>query len=332
MNAEPGQTEPRWLAQARAARRWAMRLLPVVLVVAASLYAGSGFFTVKPDEVGLVRRFGRIRSGRLLPGLHYRLPWPFERDEHVAVRKVLRVEAGFWPGKPPRYRHAGPIPAGAQALPEPYCLTGDGKVVQVRFVVQYSITKAQDYLERIAAPEWLLGAILDRSIVDVIGSLPLETVLTTGKHALAGRVRKLAEARVEALQCPLRITSLQLVHDEVAPPVQSAYQAVVSAQVATRAAEQEALSEANRTTSKANSDASRILGEAHAYAADVIKRGQGDVDRMSKILPEYRRAEHITRRRMYMDMVQNVFQRVRTYIVGPGQPGRPAKVRLVTPP
>ena len=332
MNAEPTAPEPTWLCRVRTARRWAMRLLPVVLVAAAALYVASGFFTVRADEVGLVRRFGRVVSGPLLPGLHYRLPWPFGRAERVAVRKVLRVEAGFWPGKPLLYRHAGTVPTEAQPLPEPYGMTGEGKIVQVRFLVQYRITDPVAYLDKVVAAEWMLRAVVDRCVVHVIGSLPLETVLITGKHELADRVRKVADARLNALACPVRITSLQLVHDDVPGPVQPAYQAVVGAQVGMRTAEQQALSEANRTTSKANSDASRLRGEAHAHAADVIKRGQGDVDRLLKILPEFRRAEDIARRRMYMDMVQSVFQRVRTYIVGPGQPGRPAKVRLVTPP
>ena len=332
MNAEPTAPEPTWLCRVRTARRWAMRLLPVVLVAAAALYVASGFFTVRADEVGLVRRFGRVVSGPLLPGLHYRLPWPFGRAERVAVRKVLRVEAGFWPGKPLLYRHAGTVPTEAQPLPEPYGMTGEGKIVQVRFLVQYRITDPVAYLDKVVAAEWMLRAVVDRCVVHVIGSLPLETVLITGKHELADRVRKVADARLNALACPVRITSLQLVHDDVPGPVQPAYQAVVGAQVGMRTAEQQALSEANRTINRANARAADVLGKAHSYAASVTQQAQGEADRFLKILDQYRRAKDLTRRRLYLDMAQKVFPRVRKYIVGRDASGRPAKVRLVSPP
>ncbi len=291
--------------------KFSKKLFGVILVLAIILYLASGIYTVAPDEQGVVRRFGKVV--RITePGLNYRFPVPIETVNKPKVKQVKRLELGF------RIIHLGP-PARYRFIPEEsIMLTGDEQIVDCQIIVQYQIKDARDFLFNVRDLEVPDGALKDATEValrHVVGQRPIDHVLIEEKLQVEIDTREILQQIVDGYSSGLRIIEVKL--QTVRPPeeVAAAFNDVVSAKEDKERYIKEADGYREDIIPKARGKAERIIREAEAYKEERIKYAQGDANKFLSILEEYQKAREVTRKRLYLEAMEEVLPRVKKFVI-----------------
>ena len=286
---------------------WLKWAVPILLV----LWLLSGIYIVRPDEQGVVRRFGKaIRTTE--PGPHYRLPRPIEKVDKPKIQQVRRIEIGFEtisPGPPARYNFH---------TEESLMLTGDEQIIDAQIIVQYKIKDAADYLFNVRNLEGSQGTIKDAAEValrQVVGKRPIDDVLIEEKLQVEIDIRVLLQEIVDGYESGIRIIEVKL--QTVRPPkeVASSFDDVVSAKEDKAKLIQEAEGYKEDIIPKARGQKRSIELAAEAYKEEKIKRAQGDVEKFSAVLTEYQKAKDITRKRLYLEAMENVLPGIKKFII-----------------
>ena len=294
----------------------------IALGIVVSLYLLSGVYIVNPGEEAVVRRFGQITQRRVGEGLHYRLPYPFERVDLVNVSQIRREGIGL---RPPEHQ------VSLHPNEEPQILTGDENIVSVKVIVQYRIKDPADYLLRV---DYDANTLIRNTVRDVIvtlgGRSVVDDLLTTGRPDLQRAILASAQKTLDNYQSGLQLVSVNL--QEVYPPkeVADAFRNVSSAREEKEATINDAVGYANSVVPKARGDAQRINQEAQGYVSQVTNRAKGDVQRFSDIFAEYRqnaanRSQDMTRFRYFVETMEQVLGKTRKYVVDP----RTQNIRIV---
>ena len=288
---------------------WLKWIIPLVLV----LWFLSGIYIVRPDEQGVVRRFGKaIRVTQ--PGPNYHWPQPIEKVDKVKVKKVRRMEIGFRTipyTSPPRYRF---YPE------ESLMLTGDEQIIDAQIIVQYQVSDPQKFLFNVRALEEPHGALMDAAEValrHVVGQRPIDDVLITEKLQVEIDIRQLLQQIIDNYDSGLRIVEMKL--QTVQPPkeVEKAFSDVVSAKEDKDRLVKEADGYREDLLPKARGQAEKIIREAEAYKAERIKHAQGDADRFLAVLKEYKKAKNVTRKRLYLETMERILPGIRKFVIDP---------------
>lgn len=243
------------------------------------------------------------------PGPHYRIPWPIEVVDRPKVKQVKRLELGFrtiHPGPPARYRF---IPA------ESIMLTGDEQIVDAQMIVQYQIKDAADYLFNVRDLEGTLRDAAEVALRQVVGQRPIDDVLIEERFQIEIDVRELLQRIMDGYDSGLRIIEARL--QTVRPPqeVAAAFSDVVSAKEDRERLIKQADGYREDIIPKARGKAERIIREAEAYKEERIKRAKGDADRFLAILKEYEKAKEVTRKRLYLETMEEVLPRVKKFVI-----------------
>ena len=288
---------------------WLKWGVPIVLV----LWLLSGIYIVRPDEQGVVRRFGKaVRTTE--PGPHYRLPQPIETVDKVKVTKVRRLEIGF------RTIHPGP-PARYKFMPqESLMLTGDEQIVDAQAIVQYKVREPEKFLFNVKYLESPQGALMDAAEValrQVVGQRPIDDVLITEKLQVELDIRELLQQIIDRYDSGVKITAVKL--QTVRPPkeVEKAFSDVVSAKEDKDRLVKEADGYREDVLPKARGQAEKIIREAEAYKAERINHAQGDADRFLAVLKEYEKAKDVTRKRLYLETMEQILPGIRKFVIDP---------------
>lgn len=281
--------------------------LYLIIIAVVVIWILSGIYIVAPDQVGVVKRFGKFikETG---PGPHYHLPLPIETVQKPKVTQVRRIELGFRtvnPGPPPRYR-AVPV--------EALMLTGDENIVDIEFIVQYLIKNATDYLFKIEDVNKTIKDAAEAAMREVIGNSQIDDVLTTGKFKVQQDTKTALQDILDRYESGLEVVAVQL--QDVKPPEQviSAFKDVVSAREDHNRYINEAEGYANDILPKAKGSAAEIVRQAEAFRESKIKRSQGDVARFLALLTEYNKAKVVTRQRLYLEMMEEILQGSKKFI------------------
>ena len=292
---------------------WLKWIIPAVVV----LYFLSGIYIVRPDEQGVVRRFGR--SVRVTePGPHYHLPLPIEKVDKVKVKKVRRIEIGFRTvskGTPARYRF----------MPEEsLMLTGDEQIVDAQIIVQYQVRDPQKFLFNVKDLERPQGALMDAAEValrQVVGQRPIDDVLITEKLQVEIDIRELLQRIIDNYESGLKVIEVKL--QTVRPPkeVAAAFSDVVSAKEDKDRLVKEAEGYKEDVLPKARGQAEAIVRDAEAYKAERVKHAQGNADRFLTILKEYENAKEVTRKRLYLETMERILPCIRKFVIDPEAAG-----------
>jgi membrane protease subunit HflK len=288
--------------------------------VAASLVLavlGSGVTFVKPDEVALVLRFGRL-TGRTRatqvrgPGLVLALPYLVDEVVRVPVKRIqeTRIDAL----------------AGASSATDPlditragYALTADHNIVQPDALLKYQILDPVVWALRISAPEALIRDTVAAAVTQTLGEMPIDAVLGEGKKALAARARERAQARLDAPEPWVRLVALELT--AVRPPAQvaRAFDDVQSAFVTRKTRVDEARAHREQALPQAAAQAQAQIREAEAAEAVQLATARGAAAAFLAIRQEYRRRPVVIRQRLYREAMETVFSAVgRRVVVPPG--------------
>ncbi|MCS7241169.1 FtsH protease activity modulator HflK [Candidatus Caldatribacterium sp.] len=284
-------------------RRLGFYALGIVLL----LYFVSGVYVVGPDEVGVVRRLGSYNR-TVPPGIHYRLPYPFESVTKPKITEVRRVEIGFRtlsPGPPPKY---------ALVPEESLMLTGDENIVSCQFIVQFRISDPYRYLFRIKDPEKAVKNAAEAALREVVGKKTIDEVLTTGRAEVQEETRMLLQDILDRYEAGIRVLAVQL--QDVQPPqeVVAAFKDVASAREDKVRFVNEAEAYRNQILPQARGEAARIIQEAEAYRETVIRKAEGEVARFLAVLREYEANPDVTRRRLRLEVLEDVLPKVKKFV------------------
>ena len=287
---------------------------PIGILIAVILVGVIGFFgftvRVNPDELGIVLRFGEFVR-QLPPGLNFRLPYPIEEVELPKVTRIHRMEIGMRGSSDTRDATTTVRDVSEESL----MLTGDENIVDIDFVVLWQINNAPDYLFNIQNPEGTVKAVAESAMREIVGQSDIEPILTAARAETESKVQALIQRILDGYGAGIRIVQVQL--QKVDPPAQviDAFRDVQAARADQERLQNEAQAYANRVVPEARGEAERILQAAQGYRDRVIAEAKGEADRFENVLNEYLKAPDVTRRRIFIETMQEVLSNTDKIII-----------------
>jgi modulator of FtsH protease HflK len=264
-------------------------MLPL-LVIAFLLWLATGVYKIDAAQQGVVLRFGALQE-ITEPGLHWHLPIPIEHVEKVDVNQVQRRDY------------------------ESEMLTSDYNIVALELSVQFRVRDPEDFLFNVQNPEATLEEVTASSVREVVGQRTAEVVLTTGRAEVVATTRQQIQDILDSYGAGLVITQVNLEEVRFPGPVLAAVQDVNSAEQDRQRKIREAEAYYNDVVPNARGQAARMLAEAQAYRQQRIFDAEGEVARFSALYEQYRLAPEVTRQRMYLEMIEQVYAGARKVIV-----------------
>jgi|TARA_B100001964_G_scaffold34000_1_gene36182 membrane protease subunit HflK len=270
-----------------------------------------GLYSVGPDEVGVVQRFGEYN--RLVgSGLNYHFPYPIETVKTPKVTEVKRIEIGFRTIGKNQYR---------TIEQESLMLTGDENIVDAELIVQYKIKDPIDYLFNFIGPELTLREASEASLRTVVGRHNIDQALTSGKLMIQEETKELLQITLDKYETGVIVVAVQL--QDVSPPKQviDAFKDVASAKEDKNRMINEAEGYRNDVIPKARGEAQAMIRKAEGFRESRIKRAEGDVAKFKAIVKEYNKAKDVTKERLYLEAMEEILPGIDKYIVPNGKDG-----------
>ena len=279
-------------------------LLGVVLAVIVLIWLGTGFFIVQEGQQAVITQFGRYHS-TVGAGFNWRMPYPIQRHEVVFVTQIRSIDIG---------RDAV---IKATGLRESAMLTEDENIVEIKFAVQYRLTDARAYLFESKNPTDAVMQAAETAVREVVGKMRMDAALSEDREQIAPRVRKIMQTILDHYNVGIEVVGINLQQGGVRPPeqVQAAFDDVLKAGQERERAKNEAEAYANDVIPRAVGSASRLKQEADAYKARIIAQAQGDAQRFRSLLAEYQKAPQVTRDRLYINAMQEIYSSVTKVLV-----------------
>ncbi len=292
------------------------RGIALILGVLAILWVGSGLYIVQPNEVGIVLRFGQaVRIDG--PGWNYHLPRPIELVIKPSVTAVNSMDIGFRSAAEARGGRPVSRPEEGQML------TGDENILDIQYTVFWRIKDAREYVFNIYAPEGTVRAVAESAMREVVGNMRAQEALAQGRITMEANTLKLLQQILDEYKAGIEITQVQL--RGVEPPAQviDAFRDVQRAQADRERLRNEAEAYRNEIVPVARGQAQRILQEGEAYRQQVLAQAQGESQRFTSIYEAYRLAPDVTKRRLYLEMMEETLSKTSKVIIDQGSSGGP---------
>lgn len=283
-------------------------MAPLVILVVALLWLASGIYFVEPDEVGVVKRFGKaVRT--TMPGPHYHLPMPVESVLRPTVTQVRRTEIGF--------RTIGDRQLGRfRAVPdESLMLTKAENIVNLTFIVQYKISDAMSYLFNVKSQDETVTSAAEAAMREVVGKNEIDDILTTGKYQVQQEAKEILQYILDSYEAGIHIVAVQLQDAHPPDQVMAAFKDVASAKEDKAKMINDAHGYRNEILPRAKGEAAKNVNDAKAYKEAKIINAEGDTSRFLQILDQYRKAKDITRARLYIETMEDILPGVDKVIV-----------------
>ncbi len=280
------------------------KLTPIIIGLLI-LWLATGIYIVGPDEVGVVRTFGKY-SRVVQSGLNWKFPAPIEVVNTPKVTEVKRIEIGFRTLKNGQYR---------TVEKESLMLTGDENIVDAEMIVQYKIKDPVSYLFRIVGPELTVREAAEASLRTVVGRNKIDETLTTGKFTIQEETKTQLQLILDKYNSGIHVVAVQL--QDVSPPkeVIGAFKDVASAKEDKNRMINQAEGYRNDVIPKARGEAEAMIRDAEGFKESRIKRSEGDAVKFTTILKEYRKAKSITEKRLYLETMEKVLPDIEKIIV-----------------
>ncbi len=266
----------------------------VIVAILALLWVASGYFIVQEGQTAVVMSFGKF-SHTTPAGFNWRWPYPIQSHEIVNVSQVRTVEVG--------YRSSVKNKQPSEAL----MLTDDENIIDIQFAVQYKLKDAVEWVFNNRDQEDTVKQVAETAIREVVGKSKMDFVLYEGREKVAFDVGQLMQQILDRYKMGVQVTNVTM--QGVQPPeqVQAAFDDAVKAGQDRERQKNEGQAYANDVVPKAVGAASRLMQESEAYRASVIANAEGDAARFKQVLTEYQKAPAVTRDRMYLETMQQIF-------------------------
>jgi membrane protease subunit HflK len=274
----------------------------MIVAIALLLWLGTGFFIVQEGQQAVILQFGKYKS-TVGAGFNWRLPYPIQTHEIVKVSQLQSVEIG-----------KGSV-VKATGLKESSMLTEDENIIDVRFAVQYRIKDAQEYLFNNRSVEDTVVQAAETAVREIVGKSKMDTVLYEGRERVSLDLANLIQRILDRYKAGVLITSVTMQNVQPPEQVQAAFDDAVKAGQDRERQKNEGQAYANDVIPRARGTASRLLQEAEGYRSRVVATAQGDAERFRQVLGEYSKAPAVTRDRLYLETMQQVFANVTKVMV-----------------
>jgi membrane protease subunit HflK len=265
--------------------------------VALLVWLGSGFFIVQEGQQAVVTTFGRY-SQTSDAGFQWRMPYPVQSHEIVAVSQLQSVDVG---------RNAV---VQATGLRESSMLTQDENIVDIRFTVQYRRADARAYLFENNRPDEAVVMAAESAVREIVGRNRVDSVLYEQRDAIAAELVKSIQAQLDRLKAGIVVANVNVQNVQVPDSVQAAFNDAVKAGADRDRFKNEGQAYASDVIPRARGTASRLMEEAEGYRARVVAQAEGDAQRFRSVLTEYQKAPAVTRDRMYLETMQSIYANV----------------------
>jgi len=295
---EPGGTGGGFQPDARSAGIGAALVVGIVVVV----WLFSGSFIVQEGQQAVVTTFGKY-SRTVDAGWGWRLPYPIQANETVDFTQMKTAEIG------------GSSVAAATGLRDSAMLTQDENIVDVRFNVQYRLKDARDYLFNNSNPGAAVVQAAESAVREIVGRSRIDSVLYEQRDALAASLVKSIQAQLDRLNTGILVANVNVENVTVPEQVTAAFNEVVKAGADRDRFKNDGQAYASDVIPKAQGDAARLREDALAYKARIVGAAEGDSDRFKAVYAEYQKAPGVTRDRMYIDAMQDVYTNVTKVLV-----------------
>jgi modulator of FtsH protease HflK len=267
-------------------------------------------YTVGPEEVGVVTRFGKF-DRIVTPGLNFKAPFGVESVDKVPIERQLKQEFGFRTtasGVRSSYTKSG-------FMDESIMLTGDLNLADVEWVIQYRIVDPYQYLFRVRNAEKTLRDMSESVVRKVVGDRTVNEVLTVGRMEVATVVEGLLQELCTEYQNGIKID--QVVLQDVNPPeqVKPSFNAVNEAQQQRETLINQGQAEFNRVIPRARGEAQQTIQQAEAYALVRVNGALGETDRFNSLYDEYIKAPEVTRTRLYLETMARIMPKIGNKII-----------------
>jgi membrane protease subunit HflK len=276
----------------------------VGLIAGASalLWLGSGFFIVQEGQQAVVTSFGKY-SHTSDAGFQWRMPYPFQAHETVAVTQLRSVEVG---------RNSVVQSTG---LRDSSMLTQDENIVDIRFTVQYRLKDSRAYLFENRNPDDAVVQAAESAVREIVGKSTMDSVLYEQRDAIANELVKSIQTQADRLNTGILIVNVNVQNVQAPEQVQAAFDDAFKAGADRERLKNEGQAYANDVIPKAQGTAARLREEAEGYKSRVVAQAEGDAQRFASVLVEYQKAPAVTRDRLYIDTMQQVYSNVSKVLV-----------------
>lgn len=276
----------------------------LIVAVLALIWLGTGFFIVQEGQQAVITQFGKYK-GTVNAGFNWRLPYPIQNHELVFVTQIRSVDVGR------------DNVLKATGLRESAMLTEDENILDIKFAVQYRLNDARAFLYESKNPAEAVVQAAETSVREVLGKMKMDAALSEERDQIGPRVRAMMQVILDRYKVGVEVVGINLQSGGVRPPeqVQASFDDVLKAGQERERAKNEAQAYANDVIPRAVGSASRLKEEAEAYKARVVAQAQGDAQRFRSVFAEYQKAPQVTRDRMYLDTMQQIYGNVTKVLV-----------------
>jgi len=292
----------------------AKTIITGLVVVGLAIVAFSSIFTIQPEEVGVVLRFGGYNR-TADPGLNFKLPSPLEQVLKVPVQRQLKQEFGFQTvdaGVRSRY-------SDRNFEGESLMLTGDLNVAVVEWIAQYRVDDPYKYLFKVRSVTKTFRDMNEAVMRAVIGDRSVDEVITIGRLEIEDEVKVRLQELCDRYETGIVVDQIVLQDVNPPDPVKPSFNEVNQAEQERERAINDARAEYNRIIPKARGQAEETIQQAEGYALDRVNRARGDAVAFSEVLAAYKRAPEVTRRRIYLETMEAVYPELERKLVIDGE-------------
>ena len=276
-----------------------------ILIAGAAVFfmwVCSGFFIIQEGQAGVILTFGKY-DYTAKPGINWHMPWPIQSEETVNLSGVRSVEVGR------------PVLIKATNQKESSMLTEDENIIDVRFAVQYRLKDPTDYLFNNRDPDMAVVQAAETAVREIVARSKMDTVLYEGREKIGIDLANSIQKILDSYKTGIYVTSVTVQNVQPPEQVQAAFDDAVKAGQDQERLKSEGQAYANDIIPRAKGTAARLIQEAEGYKARVVATAEGDATRFKQILVEYSKAPQVTRDRMYIDSMREMYNNVTKILV-----------------
>jgi membrane protease subunit HflK len=266
----------------------------LLVALAFVVWLASGFYIVDASQRGIVLQFGKYKE-TTEPGLRWRLPYPIQSVDLVNLTGVRTVEIGYRGSE------------RNKVLREALMLTDDENIVNIQFAVQYYLSDPGEYLFNNRHPDDAVMGAAETAVREIVGKSRMDFVLYEGREQIAAQAAKLMQEILDRYKSGILISKVTMQNAQPPEQVQAAFDDAVKAGQDRERQKNEGQAYANDVIPKAKGTAARLMEEASGHKQRVISTAEGDASRFKQVQTEYAKAPEVTRQRMYLETMQQVF-------------------------
>ena len=266
----------------------------LIAVVVLVIWVGSGAFIVQEGQRAVVTSFGRY-SHTVDAGFNWRFPYPFQAHETVNVTQLRSTEVGR------------ASVSQATGLRDSSMLTQDENIVDIRFTVQYRLKDARAFLFENRDPEAAVTLAAESAVREIVGKSKIDAVLYEQRDAIATELVKSVQSQLDRVNTGIMVVNVNVQSVQAPEQVQAAFEDTLKAGQDGDRLKKEGQAYASSEIPKAQGTSARLRQEAEGYKSRVIAQAEGDADRFARQLTEYQKAPQVTRDRLYIDAMRDVY-------------------------